>query len=337
MGHSSRRSNVTLVLAALETCLRDLGYRAQAGRGRSAAADVYGGAEADRQSRQALIGSRTRAIGGAFLDRAFSRFAIGRLRLRSAMTSMTCLIADHWPSLQSAGIRSSTSSISTALTRTWASATSVLPRLWPHPPRRPCRASAAFSRPFRRRRRRHFLRASACSSSAFFFLTLQLGRSSSSARSSSSPSNLAATRNLAACCSSSCRDRPVRRRVVSLVRTRSTPASSWASSSRIELRCARIDRLEFASSSERSRRRCLHRRTPITRVASWQLSDRSRCRLRPGRVGSRCDSGRRRGRRSSRFEMSSTAGDPGRNWPPEVERRGVRPEAVPSRVDAAQS
>jgi alanine-glyoxylate transaminase/serine-glyoxylate transaminase/serine-pyruvate transaminase len=42
MGHGSRRENVTLVLSAIETCLRDLGYAVNAGSGASAAAEVYG-------------------------------------------------------------------------------------------------------------------------------------------------------------------------------------------------------------------------------------------------------------------------------------------------------
>jgi alanine-glyoxylate transaminase / serine-glyoxylate transaminase / serine-pyruvate transaminase len=42
MGHSSRRENVTLVLSALETCLRDLGYHVETGAAVSAAAEVYG-------------------------------------------------------------------------------------------------------------------------------------------------------------------------------------------------------------------------------------------------------------------------------------------------------
>jgi len=42
MGHSSRRENVTLVLSAIETCLRDLGYRTEPGTAVSAAAEVYG-------------------------------------------------------------------------------------------------------------------------------------------------------------------------------------------------------------------------------------------------------------------------------------------------------
>jgi alanine-glyoxylate transaminase/serine-glyoxylate transaminase/serine-pyruvate transaminase len=42
MGHGSRRENVTLVLSALETCLRDLGYRVDTGAALSAAAEVYG-------------------------------------------------------------------------------------------------------------------------------------------------------------------------------------------------------------------------------------------------------------------------------------------------------
>ncbi len=41
MGHSSRPANVTLVLAALETCLRDLGYACQPGAAVAAAADSY--------------------------------------------------------------------------------------------------------------------------------------------------------------------------------------------------------------------------------------------------------------------------------------------------------
>ena len=42
MGYSSRRENVTLVLSALETCLRDLGHPVPAGTAVSAAAEVYG-------------------------------------------------------------------------------------------------------------------------------------------------------------------------------------------------------------------------------------------------------------------------------------------------------
>jgi len=42
MGYGSRRSNVTLVLAALETCLRDLGHPAEPGAALAAASDVYG-------------------------------------------------------------------------------------------------------------------------------------------------------------------------------------------------------------------------------------------------------------------------------------------------------
>jgi alanine-glyoxylate transaminase / serine-glyoxylate transaminase / serine-pyruvate transaminase len=41
MGHGSRQANVTLLLAALETCLRDLGHRFEAG-GALAAAAAYG-------------------------------------------------------------------------------------------------------------------------------------------------------------------------------------------------------------------------------------------------------------------------------------------------------
>jgi alanine-glyoxylate transaminase/serine-glyoxylate transaminase/serine-pyruvate transaminase len=44
MGHSARQSNVTLVLSALETCLRDLGYRLKPGVGVEAASQVYAGA-----------------------------------------------------------------------------------------------------------------------------------------------------------------------------------------------------------------------------------------------------------------------------------------------------
>lgn len=41
MGYGSRRSNVTLVLAALETCLRDLGHQLEPGAALSAAAEAY--------------------------------------------------------------------------------------------------------------------------------------------------------------------------------------------------------------------------------------------------------------------------------------------------------
>ena len=42
MGHSSQERNVTLVLSALETCLRDLGYRVEvAASAFNAAAEVY--------------------------------------------------------------------------------------------------------------------------------------------------------------------------------------------------------------------------------------------------------------------------------------------------------
>ncbi len=44
MGHSSRQSNVTLVLSALETCLRDLGYSMEPEAGTKAANEVYEGA-----------------------------------------------------------------------------------------------------------------------------------------------------------------------------------------------------------------------------------------------------------------------------------------------------
>jgi alanine-glyoxylate transaminase/serine-glyoxylate transaminase/serine-pyruvate transaminase len=46
MGHSSRRENVTLVLSALESCLRDAGYSVSPGAAVSAAAEVYGEAAA---------------------------------------------------------------------------------------------------------------------------------------------------------------------------------------------------------------------------------------------------------------------------------------------------
>ena len=41
MGHGSRRANVTLVLAALETCLRDLGYPIVSDVALAAASDSY--------------------------------------------------------------------------------------------------------------------------------------------------------------------------------------------------------------------------------------------------------------------------------------------------------
>jgi alanine-glyoxylate transaminase/serine-glyoxylate transaminase/serine-pyruvate transaminase len=41
MGHSSRPENVTLVLAALETCLRDLGHKLEPGAALAAASEVY--------------------------------------------------------------------------------------------------------------------------------------------------------------------------------------------------------------------------------------------------------------------------------------------------------
>ena len=41
MGHGSRQSSVTLVLAALETCLRDLGTRLEPGAALDAASAVY--------------------------------------------------------------------------------------------------------------------------------------------------------------------------------------------------------------------------------------------------------------------------------------------------------
>ena len=42
MGHSSRRENVTLVLSAIETCLRDLGYRAEPGTAVARPPKIYG-------------------------------------------------------------------------------------------------------------------------------------------------------------------------------------------------------------------------------------------------------------------------------------------------------
>ncbi len=44
MGDSSRQSSVTLLLAALETCLRDLGVSVPPGEGVRAASAVYAGA-----------------------------------------------------------------------------------------------------------------------------------------------------------------------------------------------------------------------------------------------------------------------------------------------------
>ncbi len=41
MGHNSRQSNVTLLLAALETCLRDLGHAFEPGAALAAASRVY--------------------------------------------------------------------------------------------------------------------------------------------------------------------------------------------------------------------------------------------------------------------------------------------------------
>ena len=41
MGHGSRQTNVTLLLAALETCLRDLGHKLDPGAALSEAAAVY--------------------------------------------------------------------------------------------------------------------------------------------------------------------------------------------------------------------------------------------------------------------------------------------------------
>ena len=42
MGHGSRQANVTLVLAALETCLRDLGHAIEPGAALAAASEAYG-------------------------------------------------------------------------------------------------------------------------------------------------------------------------------------------------------------------------------------------------------------------------------------------------------
>ena len=47
MGHGSRRSNVTLFLSALETCLRELGHKLSPGAALSAASDSYGKASAE--------------------------------------------------------------------------------------------------------------------------------------------------------------------------------------------------------------------------------------------------------------------------------------------------
>src|SRR3954453_5083326 len=44
MGHGSRQVNVTLVLAALETCLRDLGCAVEPGAALAAAAEASGAA-----------------------------------------------------------------------------------------------------------------------------------------------------------------------------------------------------------------------------------------------------------------------------------------------------
>ena len=41
MGHGARQANVTLFLAALETCLRDLGYSFEPGAALAAASEVY--------------------------------------------------------------------------------------------------------------------------------------------------------------------------------------------------------------------------------------------------------------------------------------------------------
>jgi alanine-glyoxylate transaminase/serine-glyoxylate transaminase/serine-pyruvate transaminase len=50
MGHGSRRSNVTLVLSALETCLRDLGHPLEPGAALAAASEVY-----SRPGREAVV------------------------------------------------------------------------------------------------------------------------------------------------------------------------------------------------------------------------------------------------------------------------------------------
>ena len=41
MGYGSRRGNVTMVLAAIETCLRDLGAKVNPGAALAAASEVY--------------------------------------------------------------------------------------------------------------------------------------------------------------------------------------------------------------------------------------------------------------------------------------------------------
>jgi alanine-glyoxylate transaminase/serine-glyoxylate transaminase/serine-pyruvate transaminase len=45
MGHSARRANVTLLLAALETCLRDLGHHLEPGAALAAASETYARAD----------------------------------------------------------------------------------------------------------------------------------------------------------------------------------------------------------------------------------------------------------------------------------------------------
>jgi alanine-glyoxylate transaminase/serine-glyoxylate transaminase/serine-pyruvate transaminase len=51
MGHGCRPANVTLFLAALETCLRDLGVSVEPGAALAAASEVYHGAEAAASAR----------------------------------------------------------------------------------------------------------------------------------------------------------------------------------------------------------------------------------------------------------------------------------------------
>jgi alanine-glyoxylate transaminase/serine-glyoxylate transaminase/serine-pyruvate transaminase len=50
MGQGARQANVTLLLAALETCLRDLGHKFEPGASLKAAADVYSRAAASAQA-----------------------------------------------------------------------------------------------------------------------------------------------------------------------------------------------------------------------------------------------------------------------------------------------
>ena len=57
MGHGSRQSNVTLVLAALETCLRDLGVSVPPGEAIRAAAEVYAEAVEVSSAERLMAGS----------------------------------------------------------------------------------------------------------------------------------------------------------------------------------------------------------------------------------------------------------------------------------------